>query len=67
MPKLNKDQEKIVEQFSELWAKYPEMRIGQLIGNVFPNGSGTDPYFLSNSEFMRKMVAFYDPSKSPIE
>lgn len=60
-------QTKTLRALAKIWKKYPDMRFGQLIGNVFPTGSGTDPYYLGDAEFIRRIEAFYDPKKSPTD
>jgi hypothetical protein len=56
-----------LKALAKIWEKYPDYRLGQLIGNVFPTGSGADPYHMGDSEFIRRLEAFYDPKKNPIK
>lgn len=56
-----------LKSIAKIWNKYPDYRLGQLVGNVFPIGGGIDPYHLGDAEFIRRMEAFYNPKQNPIK
>lgn len=49
----------LVARLEELWQEHPELRLGQLIGNVYHYPSGIDPYFDADELFLEKLEAFY--------
>lgn len=60
-------QKTTLKALAEIWAKHPDYRLGQFIGNVFPNGTGNDPYYLGDAEFIRQIKSFYDPKQNPAD
>lgn len=60
-------QANVLKELAAVWKKHPDYRLAQLIYNVFPNGSGNDPYFLPDAEFIRQIKTFYDPKQNPAE
>lgn len=55
-PELKRE---VIERLYELWIKHPELRLGQLIGNVYHYPSGLDPYFDEDFKFIDKLEAGY--------
>ncbi len=56
---------KILERLQKIWEKNPDMRLGQLIENVFPN---TDydyisSYYLEDAKFIRTLENFYSKDR----
>lgn len=47
----------ILSQLNELWHKNPDLRLGQLISNVF-----LDPelYFIEDEELINGLIKYYD-------
>ena len=52
---------KILERLKKVWEKNPDMRLAQLIGNVFPCSASDyiDPYYIEDEEFTRRIEEFY--------
>ncbi len=59
----------ILQRLQKLWELNPDMRLGQLIENVFPNRPGMDPkysrtaYYLEDGEFIDTLEKFYKAEK----
>lgn len=53
----------VITRLSVLWLKHPELRLAQLIGNVYPCGPDTgghiDPYHVEDYEFVKELEKFY--------
>lgn len=51
----------IIMRLLKIWQKYPDMRLGQLIENVFPNTEMTrvTAYFLEDDDFIKVLEEFY--------
>lgn len=52
----------VLKRLEVVWKKYPSMRLGQLIGNVFYT---TDPvscqqYFVEDEEFIKAIENYYE-------
>ena len=45
----------ILKRLEKLWQKYPDLRLGQLISNVF-----ADPYDFEDEYFMDELEDFYN-------
>jgi uncharacterized protein YihD (DUF1040 family) len=60
---------KILKILEEIWLKNPDMRLGQLIENVFPNRPGFDAklsrpaYFVEDEEFIETLQKSYETKK----
>lgn len=52
---------KILKRLKKLWEKHPDMRLAQLIGNVYPCTSSDyiDPYHIEDDLFLQRMEMFY--------
>ena len=59
--------DKTLDRLGRLWKRYPDMRLSQLIGNVFPHVCGNldckdkvyDPYHLEDDTFIAVLYNFY--------
>jgi hypothetical protein len=51
----------ILERLKKLWEKYPDMRLAQLIGNVYPCTEYTriDAYYTEDEEYISNMEKMY--------
>jgi hypothetical protein len=49
----------ILERLGKLWKENPDLRLGQLIGNVYHYPSGIDPYFDEDETFIHNLEFFY--------
>lgn len=49
--------DKVLAAISEVWKRYPDLRFGQLISNVF---SEPTLYFIEDDELIEKIKRFYD-------
>ena len=49
----------ILDRLRKLWEAHPELRLGQLIGNVFNYSSKPDIYYFEDEEFIDKLEASY--------
>jgi len=50
--------EMIIGRLQEVWKKHPQLRLSQLIGNVYPNGI-RDPYYINDKDFIEEIEKFY--------
>ena len=52
---------RILKRLQTIWEKNPDMRLSQLIGNVFPCTPDTqiDMYYYEDEEFMVNLEKFY--------
>lgn len=52
---------KILERLRVIWEQNPDMRLGQLIENVFPNTEFDyiSAYFLEDEPFIKELENFY--------
>ena len=48
--------DKILETIREIWKKYPDLRLTQLIGNCFPAG---DNYYREDDELLKRLEVTY--------
>ena len=46
----------ILDRLRKLWEAHPELRLGQLIGNVFDYSSKPDIYYFEDEEFIDKLT-----------
>ena len=51
----------IIKRLKKLWMKNPDMRLAQLIGNVYPCTPYTriDAYHIEDEEYIKTMEEFY--------
>jgi len=53
----------ILKRLENVWRKFPDLRLGQLIENVFPNrgasGHSESVYYLEDEEFIERIENFY--------
>jgi hypothetical protein len=64
--KLNRDIDRIpviLGQLEQLWERYPDLRLGQLILNVFRE----DFYHVEDEDFIRRMYDSYDDLEIRLE
>lgn len=47
---------KLMKRLEKLWKKHPDLRLAQLIGNVWRG----DPYYVEDEDFIGKMEDAYD-------
>jgi uncharacterized protein YihD (DUF1040 family) len=45
---------KILKRLEAVWKKNPDMRLGQLIENIFPNRPGFDPKFSRTAYYIEE-------------
>lgn len=52
----------ILKQLEDLWMKYPDLRLGQLILNVFSLHNGIDArvYHMEDEDFIKEIKKAYD-------
>jgi len=56
---------KILKRLQFIWEKNPDMRLGQLIGNVFPCTPDTqiDTHFFPDETFISMLEIFYSQNR----
>lgn len=54
----------ILQEISNIWHKYPDMRLGQLIGNVL---EGPSLYYVEDSGLINALKDAYEGAKEPIK
>lgn len=64
---MTAEQDAILGRLGEVWAEHPELKLGELIGNVFPTGGGNGMYFMSNDQFLLTIEDHYDPEHNPVD
>jgi len=61
----------ILKRLENIWRRFPDLRLGQLIENVFPNrgiaGHSESAYYLEDEEFIERIEKFYSNIKSEKE
>jgi len=50
---------KLLKRLEKVWEENPDLRLPQLIGNVYHIPSGEDPYFVECEEFISEIEGFY--------
>jgi len=61
---------KILDKIQKLWEEKPDMRLGQLLENVFPNRPTMDPkysrsmYNIEDEELVETLTKFYKTEKT---
>jgi len=53
----------ILERLQKIWEKHPELRLGQLIKNVFPDRYPDLIYLIEDEQFIEKIEQFYEKIK----
>lgn len=48
---------KIIKELERLWRKHPDLRFGQLLINVYING--TDLYYIEDEMLLKKLYEVY--------
>ena len=54
----------ILQEISAIWHKYPDMRLGQLIGNVL---EGPSLYYIEDDSLVKVLKDMYEGAKEPVE
>ena len=54
----------ILQEISTIWHKYPDMRLGQLIGNVL---EGPSLYYVEDDSLVKALKDVYEGAKEPVE
>ena len=54
----------ILQEISAIWHKYPDMRLGQLIGNVL---EGPSLYYVEDDSLVKALRDMYEGAKEPVE
>lgn len=50
--------DKILQEISEVWKRYPDLRFTQLIVNVM-SARGSDLYYMEDEKFIKILKEFY--------
>ena len=50
--------DKILQEISEVWKRYPDLRFTQLIVNVM-SARGSDLYYMEDERFIKILKEFY--------
>lgn len=58
MPRQTKRIEPTFDAIKKLWYRYPDLRLGQLLTNVVPQGK--DLFYVEEDELMEYIEAYYD-------
>ena len=54
----------ILQEISAIWHKYPDMRLGQLIGNVL---EGPSLYYVEDNSLVKALKDVYEDAKEQVE
>ena len=54
----------ILQEISAIWHKYPDMRLGQLIGNVL---EGPSLYYVEDDSLVKALKDMYEGAKESVE
>ena len=54
----------ILQEISTIWHKYPDMRLGQLIGNVL---EGPSLYYVEDDSLVKALKDMYEGAKEPVK
>ena len=54
----------ILQEIGAIWHKYPDMRLGQLIGNVL---EGPNLYYVEDDSLVKALKDVYEGAKEPVE
>lgn len=55
--------DKILQEISRIWHKYPDLRLGQLIGNVL---EGTNLYYVEDDGLVNALKDAYEEAKETV-
>lgn len=53
----------ILQEISNIWHKYPDMRLGQLIGNVL---EGPSLYYVEDDSLVKALKDMYEGAEEPV-
>jgi len=56
--------DRILTEISNIWHKYPDMRLGQLIGNVL---EGPSLYYVEDDGLVSALKDMYEEAKEPVK
>ena len=51
---------KIVDRLRAVWEENPELRLLQLLGNVYPKNDDFDPYYTEDEDFISELEQYYE-------
>ena len=54
----------ILQEISDIWHKYPDMRLGQLIGNVL---EGPSLYYVEDDGLVKVLKDMYEGAEEPVK
>ena len=54
----------ILQEIGAIWHKYPDMRLGQLIGNVL---EGSSLYYVEDDSLVKALKDMYEGAEEPIK
>ena len=54
----------ILQEIGAIWHKYPDMRLGQLIGNVL---DGPSLYYVEDDSLVKALKDMYEGAEEPVE
>ena len=54
----------ILQEISDIWHKYPDMRLGQLIGNVL---EGPSLYYVEDDSLVKALKDMYEWAEEPVK
>ena len=54
----------ILQEISAIWHKYPDMRLGQLIGNVL---EGPSLYYVEDDSLVKALKDMYEGAEEPVK
>ena len=54
----------ILQEISTIWHKYPDMRLGQLIGNAL---EGPSLYYVEDDSLVKALKDVYEGAEEPVE
>ena len=54
----------ILQEISDIWHKYPDMRLGQLIGNVL---EGPSLYYVEDDSLVKALKDMYEGAEGPVK
>ena len=49
--------DKIINKLRDLWKTYPDLRLGQLIVNLTPNGK--DPFYIEDEDLEKEIEDYH--------
>ena len=54
----------ILQEIRDIWHKYPDMRLGQLIGNVL---EGPSLYYVEDDSLVKALKDMYEDAEEPVK